>query len=94
MRNFPSSRFERIARSILALTFLPGTSQGAPSVEVAGAYFPAWLGCALIAVVGALLARAAMVTTGLAQALPFQLFVCVSIGLLVATLAWVAWIGL
>ena len=94
MRNFPSSRFERIARPVLALALLPATCRGAPSIELAGAYFPAWLGCALVAVFGAILARAAMVVSGLAQVLPLQLFVCVSIGLLVAALVWLAWIGL
>ena len=87
-------KLERIALSVLALAWLPGTCRGAPSIEVAGAYFPAWLACALAAVVGAILARVAMVATGLAQVLPLQLFVCISIGLLVAALVWTAWIGL
>ena len=94
MRSFQSSRFEWIAGPVLALAVLPGTCRGATSVEVAGAYFPAWLSCALVAVAGAILARVAMVMTGLAQVLPLQLFVCISIGLLVAALVWVAWIGL
>lgn len=94
MRSLQSSRFEWIAGPVLALALLPGACRGAPSVEVAGAYFPAWLSCALVAVVGAILARAAMVATGLAEVIPLQLFVCFSIGLLVAALVWVAWIGL
>jgi hypothetical protein len=94
MRNIPLPRFERIALPFVALTFLPGTCRGAPSIEVAGAYFPAWLGCGLVAVVGAILARVAMAATGLAQELPLQLFVCISIGVFVAALAWLAWVGL
>jgi hypothetical protein len=94
MRNDPSPRSERIALSLLALAWLPGACRAAPSIDVAGAYFPAWLGCALAAVVGAILARAAMVATGLAQVLPLQLFVCISTGLLVGALVWIAWIGL
>ena len=93
MRSLQSSRFEWIAGPVLALALFPEACRGAPSVEVAGAYFPAWLSCALVAVVGAVLARAAMVATGLAQVLPLQLFVCISIGLLVAALVWFAWIG-
>ncbi len=94
MRSLKSSRFEWIAGPVLALALFPQACRGAPAVEVAGAYFPAWLGCALVAVVGAVLARAAMVATGLAQAMPLQLFVCISIGLLVAALVWLAWVGL
>ncbi len=94
MRNLSMPRFDRVALSVLALAWLPVTCRGAPSIEVAGAYFPAWLGCALAAVVSAALARAAMVATGLARILPLQLLMCISIGLLVATLVWIAWIGL
>lgn len=94
MRNLPLPRFDRIALPLVVLTLLPGSCRGAPSIEVAGAYFPAWLGCGLVAVIGAIVARVAMVATGLGQVLPFQLFVSVSIGLLVAAFVWMAWIGL
>ena len=94
MRSLQSSRFEWIVGPVLALALFPEACRGAPSVDVAGAYFPAWLSCALVAVVGAILARVAMVATGLAQVIPLQLFVCISIGLLLAALVWVAWIGL
>ena len=94
MHNVSSPRSRRIAEYILAVTMLPGACRAAPSIDVAGAYFPAWLACALVAVVGAIVARTAMVATGLAQVMPLQLFVGISIGLLVAALVWVAWIGL
>jgi hypothetical protein len=94
MHNVSSPRSRRITEYILAATMLPAACRAAPSIEVAGAYFPAWLACALAAVVGAIVARTAMVVTGLAQVMPLQLFVCISIGLLVAALVWIAWIGL
>jgi hypothetical protein len=89
----PSARFGRIAPFPLALALLPGPCRCAPSIEVAGAYFPAWLGVGLLAVVCAILARLVMVASGLAEELPLQLFVCVSIGLFLGALAWIAWIG-
>ncbi len=94
MRNPSMPRLARVALSVLALAWLPGTCRGAPSIEVAGAYIPAWLACALAAVAGAAVARAAMVATGLAHILPLQLLMCISIGLLVAVLVWIAWMGL
>jgi len=94
MFNIPSARIERIARYIPTAALLPGFCGAAPSIEVAGAYFPAWLGCALVGVAGAIIARVLMVATGVAEVLPLQLLVCVSIGLLVGALAWIAWIGL
>ncbi len=56
----------------------------APLLTVAGAYFPAWLACATLAVVVACLARAVMVATQISQLIPFQLLVCVSIGRIAA----------
>ena len=94
MHTSSSPRSRRITGHLLALAMLPAACRAAPSIDVAGAYFPAWLGCALVAVAGAIVARAAMVATGLAQVLPLQLFVCISIGLLLAALVWAAWIGL
>ncbi|SCK25750.1 Uncharacterised protein family protein [Variovorax sp. HW608] len=82
----------------LALMFLalPGLSgcAGAPSIPLAGAYFPAWLLCALVGVLGAALARALFVMSGVAQLLPLQLFVCTAIGVAVAALLWWVWVGL
>ena len=68
-------------------------AQGAPSFILFGAYFPAWMLCAVIGIAGALAARIGMVTTGLSDTLPFQLFVCTSIGLIAAISAWLLWFG-
>jgi hypothetical protein len=58
-----------------------------------GAFFPAWLLCAVVAVVGAIVVRILFVATGLASILPFQLFVCSALGLLVGMLTWLLWFG-
>lgn len=68
-------------------------ANGAPSYELFGAYFPAWMLCAVIGIIGAIGARIALVTTGLANILPFQLFVCASLGLSLALLVWLIWFG-
>jgi hypothetical protein len=67
--------------------------RGAPSFSLFGAFFPAWMFCALIGIIGAIAARAAMLSSGLARILPFQLFVCASIGLIVGLLVWLIWFG-
>jgi membrane fusion protein, multidrug efflux system len=45
---------------------------GAPSVTIAGAYFPAWLLCAVTAVVAAVFIRVFVVATGLANYSPLS----------------------
>ena len=60
-------------------------------MTVAGAYFPAWLLCALVAVGVAVAMRGVMVATGLSNVIPFQLMVCVSFGVIVALVIWRIW---
>jgi hypothetical protein len=61
---------------------------GAPSYDLFGAFFPAWMFCAVIGIVGAALARVVFVGTGLAAILPYQLLVCTAVGTIMAIAAW------
>jgi hypothetical protein len=49
--------------------------------------------CALLGIVVAVLARVAFLATGLSDSLPYQLFVCLSVGLIFAFLGWLLWFG-
>ena len=71
--------------------FLSGCG-GAPSVTIAGAYFPVWLLCAVIAVLVAVVVRSLIVATGLSPRIPYQLAVCSSIGIIVALVVWQLWV--
>ncbi len=71
--------------------FLVGCDE-APSVTIAGAYFPAWLLCGLIAVLVAVIVRGLMIATRLSNHIPYQLAVCSSIGVIIALLIWQAWV--
>jgi len=75
------------------MTMAGCASPGAPSLIMAGAYFPGWLLCGVAGIVAAIVARVAMVMSGLSEALPLQLFVCVAVGLLIAISAWLFWFG-
>lgn len=69
------------------------TAAGAPSFELFGAFFPAWLFCGVFGLVGAGAARGVFAATGLSDLLPYQLFVCTAIGVLAACLAWLLGFG-
>jgi hypothetical protein len=83
----------------VSVVFMAGESfflvgcDGAPSVTIAGAYFPAWLLCAVIAVVVTVIVRILMVVTRLSNHIPFQLAVCSSIGVIVALVVWQLWVA-
>jgi hypothetical protein len=95
---FEAKRAPRARRAAL-LMFVTSTalggcaSHGAPSFVLFGAFFPAWMLCALIGIFGAIAARGIFVAAGLDSVFPFQLFVCSSVGLVVATLTWLIWFG-
>jgi hypothetical protein len=67
--------------------------RGAPSFVIAGSYFPGWMFCAVIGIIAAIVVRIGFVASGLANVLPFQLFVCSAIGLCCGLLAWLLWFG-
>ena len=66
---------------------------GAPSFELFGAFFPAWLFCGIFGVVAAAAARGFFLGTGISDLLPYQLFVCAAIGVIAACGAWLFWFG-
>jgi len=79
---------------IFASVLLNGCSAaGAPSFELFGAFFPAWLFCGLIGLVASGAAHGLFVGIGLSNLLPYQLFVCVAIGVIAACFAWLLWFG-
>jgi hypothetical protein len=69
------------------------SAAGAPSFELFGAFFPAWLFCGLVGLAASGAARGLFVGTGLSHLVPYQLFVCVAIGVISACLAWLLWFG-
>jgi hypothetical protein len=66
---------------------------GSPSLVLFGAYFPAWMLCALIGIGAALVARAVLVTIGLDALLAFRLFSYTSIAVTVGALGWLFCFG-
>ncbi len=82
--------------STIALPCLSGCAftRGAPAFSLFGAFFPGWMFCAALGLLAAVGARALFVVSGLSAALPYQLFVCASLGLLLGLLVWLLWFGL
>jgi hypothetical protein len=87
-------RWLRIA-GLPVLTIGPsGCAAGAPYLSLFGAYFPAWLACALFGVAVALAVRIALVATGTIGTIPMQLLVCVCAGICGGILLSWLWLGI
>jgi 4-amino-4-deoxy-L-arabinose transferase-like glycosyltransferase len=66
---------------------------GAPSYDLFGAFFPAWLLCGTVGIAGAVAARVVFVSTGVANTLPYQLAVCTAVGVITALVVWLVGFG-
>jgi hypothetical protein len=85
-----------ISTSVVALPLLSlcGCSEaGAPSFDIFGAFFPAWLLCAVFGIFVALGARIFFAARNLTEVLPFQLSLCTSLGAILALLVWLIFFG-
>jgi hypothetical protein len=81
----------RPALPLVATCLLTGCSLAtAPSFELFGAYFPGWMLCALLGIVGAAGARVILTTSALEGMVPLQFAVCTALGLIVGLLSWMA----
>jgi hypothetical protein len=67
--------------------------RGAPSYSIFGAYFPAWLLCSAIGILGSVALRAAVVASGLEDAIPLRLLVYVGFATAVALWLWLSLFG-
>ena len=81
-----------LPRAVLLLVpscMLTGCSlAAAPSFALFGAYFPAWMLCALIGILGAALTRMVLTTPTFNGAVPFQFAVCTAVGVIAGLLSW------
>lgn len=91
-----NAKLSSLARALIALmSFSLGgcSTGGAPSFDLFGAFFPAWLLCGIVGIAGAVAARVAFVGSGVANTLPYQLAVCTAIGVITALLFWLVGFG-
>ena len=91
-----NAKLSSLARAFIVLmSFSLGgcSTGGAPSFDLFGAFFPAWLLCGILGIAGAVAARVAFVGSGVANTLPYQLAVCTAIGVITALLFWLVGFG-
>jgi len=78
----------RSLRALALILVLSLGGCGAPNYNLFGAFFPAWMLCALLGIACALAARTAFVATGLSNELPHQLALCSAVGAIFAIIVW------
>lgn len=77
---------QKPAFAFTASLALGGCSAKAPTIFLAGAYFPSWLLCAVAGVLGAVLVRIVLVRLAIDDAMPFRLLVYICIAIVIGVL--------
>ena len=88
------NRAELLLLGVIAMALSGCAERGAPSFVLFGAYFPAWMLVGGIGILTAVAARVLSLATGMADALPFPLALCTSLGVIAAVLVWLIWFAL
>ena len=92
MRQRPN--LQRLARPSTASLVLPvGGCSAAPSQDILGSFFPAWMLCAAIGVLAAALSRWLLTAAGIGNHLLAPPLVYLAIAVAVTLLTWLAWFG-
>ena len=83
----------RAVTGIAGLMLSGCTSRGAPSFSLFGAFFPAWMFCAIVGIAVAIGTRVAIGAFRSANELPPPLVLCAAVGAICAALLWLVWFG-
>jgi len=91
-------RWGRMRFMLRCLTSLPATAlitacSESPSRNILGSYFPTWMLCALIGVLGVVLVRVVLVRTGVDRELPVPVLVYLSLWIAITLAVWLAWLA-
>lgn len=85
-RSFPGRPRWRAAAA-LGLTFLTGC-RGAPSINLVGSFFPGWMLCMGLGVIGTLLLRQVFIKTNLDEHLPLRGVVYFCLWVFITLISW------
>ncbi|MBY3537552.1 hypothetical protein HFN68_32425 [Rhizobium laguerreae] len=80
-----TKRHSLAGTAVSVLGVLTGcTPKASPSVPLFGAFFPSWLLCAVIGIIGSVILRAIFIRSGMDDQLPWRSIVYVSIAATIA----------
>jgi hypothetical protein len=78
---------------LLASAMAGCSTHSAPAIVLFGAYFPDWLIFAILTIVFAIVTRAVFGLAGLGTQIPFPLFTCLAVGILIAGAIDLLWLA-
>lgn len=86
-------RFMLRCFSCLPAAALVTACSRSPSRNILGSYFPTWMLCALIGLLGVVLVRVVLIRTGVDSELPVPVLVYLSLWIAITLAVWLAWLA-
>lgn len=77
----------------LSATALITACSRSPSRNILGSYFPTWMLCALIGLLGVVLVRVMLTRTGVDREMPVPVLVYLSLWIAITLVVWLAWLA-
>lgn len=91
--SFPQEKYGlRAALILLGMATLAACS-ASPSRNILGSYFPTWMICALLGLVGVVVLRVVLGKTGIDATLPVPVVVYLCTWIAVTLAIWLLWLG-
>ncbi len=81
------------AATVLMLVATLTACSASPSRNILGSYFPTWMICALLGLMGAVVLRAVLGKAGINATLPIPVIVYLCTWLTVTLAIWLLWLG-
>ncbi len=76
------------------VAFLPlEACSSAPSQDILGSFFPAWLICSLVGVIAAIVVRKVLLVLTIGEHVPMPPLTYVAFAALMTMIVWLVWVG-
>ena len=77
----------------VAITLPVGACSYSPTMDLLGSYFPAWMLCAALGIVAAIIIRQVLAVTGISDYVVAPLLTYAGLAVSATLLAWLLWFG-
>lgn len=89
---FKNKYFRRESLLFVAVLLLGGCNHS-PSQDILGSFFPAWMLCAAIGILAALIIRQGAIKAGIHNAVPAKLIIYTGLAISLTFFFWLGWFG-
>ena len=92
-RNGTSAQRDRLGLRRVAIALPVAACSSAPTMDLLGSYFPAWMLCAVLGIVAAVIIRQILAVAGISDYVVAPLLTYAALAMSATLLVWLLWFG-